>query len=71
MEDFFKNTLQIGPMTKGIVKGRDIDENIMHSRNINVEKVVNPLKKANIDKVNIEKAKNKTSFSLGTQTQRV
>ena len=48
MEDFFKNTLQIGPMAKGIMKGRDIDENILHSRMVNIEKVVPPLKQANI-----------------------
>lgn len=71
MEDFFKNTLQIGPMNKVIFKSRDIDENIMNSRILNMEKIVVPLKKANIDKANIEKAKNKTSFSLGTQTHRI
>lgn len=66
MDDFFKNTLQIGPYAKSILKGKEVDENVAQRRLINIEKVAFPLRQTRMDRL-----RNKTSYSRVNQTTRV
>jgi len=66
VDDFFKNTLQIGPYAKGILKGKEVDENIIKSKLISIEKVPIPIRQTKFDWI-----RNKTSYSRVNQTTRV
>jgi len=66
MDDFFKNTLQIGPYAKSILKGKEVDENVAQRKLINIEKVAFPLRQTRMDRL-----RNKTSYSRVNQTTRV
>lgn len=66
MEDFFKNTLQIGPYAKSLLKGKEVDDTIMQRKLINIEKVAFPLRQTRMDRM-----RNKTSYSRINQTTRI